>query len=298
MQHGAARPGGTIAVNLGPRLMARSVTLLASAAFALVAARPAEAGCAPPQPALHWTHPADGAEDVPTDTGIWILPRAQSLTLNGVALTSANGRLFQPDSLLPNTTYTVEVSSSLPPPTVLRFSFTTGAGPRDIAPPKPPTATSRFLDERPALSPACQAILTGRDCFDTPPYQHLTFDVPERPLFWLIRQLPGPLSQSSSPSSSPSSPSPRQLFEAEWPAACGAPVVFGKINRDDCHELVAFNERGESTTSPPVCTPPAPPPPTSAPPGCHVAPPPHQSPTAALLLASLALLLTAARRRR
>jgi hypothetical protein len=268
------------------------------AAAALVTAavihpRPSNAGCLSPTPALLWTHPADGATDVPTNTAIWILPGANSALLNGVAIASDDGRLFKPNGLVAKTHYRVDVPFSSPAPGTLSFSFTTGAGPREIAVPNIGQTTSRLFEEPPELSTACRLILTGRDCFDTPPYNYLEFKVTERPLFWLIRELPQD-PQSSRPSSN------ARTFEAAWPAACGAPLVVGKFHAGDCHQLVAFNERGEPTTSPPICItkPTTASPataPSSSPPGCQFSPHPLPSPFIAFL--ATALLYTLTRRR-
>ncbi|MCB9626828.1 MAG: hypothetical protein H6725_05615 [Sandaracinaceae bacterium] len=104
------------ALAITPPLLALAVGI----ALALSVTSRASASCVPPDPAIVWSYPAEGATDIPVDARIFLrlntYSRPTSITVNGVVVNwagpgSAVEDMFSPGPLTPNTAYLVTTTA-------------------------------------------------------------------------------------------------------------------------------------------------------------------------------------------
>ena len=176
---------------------------------------PLAASCTPPEPAVLWSFPADGATDVPTNADLW-------LTGNHLGTPSLDGKLldengsggFELGALMPEHEYSVTIptSESAGAPTTLSLTFKTGTATQAegaLTPEQIPTIT-RNPDGRPSyFLPRLCPLAPSQGCFDTGPPTRARWEVGTPPVAWILKR--------------------RHCGGNEhtmvWPVECGAPVL-------------------------------------------------------------------------
>jgi hypothetical protein len=275
-----------------------SLLCLAAGLWTLAAPSNASASCVPPDPAIVWSYPAEGATDVPVDARIFLrlntYSRPSSITVNGVVVNSAGAGatvedMFSPGPLTPNTAYLVTTTATGPEgPVTLELRFTTGTG--TAAAVETPVLSNLRLDpyEAPSVPHTCPAVLEAQDCFDTGQDVVVRADATGNPTMWVLWSYPagdaGPVA-------------PRLL--ASWPGECGAPSYVTHRDRFEmdpsCLRVTAVGANGEISQSNFLC--PEELPPMMEAKGCSAGPT-SRAPGVACFSAGLALAALGVRRRR
>ncbi|HEY0712930.1 MAG TPA: hypothetical protein VGF45_09675 [Polyangia bacterium] len=190
----------------------------AVATTALLASQEVEASCAAPPAKIVWSYPADGATDVPTNAGVFVLPSLwqhipAQITVNGVVVPRSEIPFGYRPTLAPNTKYVVELPATYyAPEPKLSFTFTTGAGVVPFPKIAVPTVDRVTLARQRPLSAACTEVWQATGCFDTGQDTHAIFETVGRPLFWLVQQVPTRVGETPTPTL--------------WPASCGDPELY------------------------------------------------------------------------
>lgn len=271
---------------------------LAAGLWTLAAPSNASASCVPPDPAIVWSYPAEGATDVPVDARIFLrlntYSRPTSITVNGMVVNWAGAGatvedMFSPGPLTPNTAYLVTTTATGPEgPVTLELRFTTGTG--MAAAVETPVLSNLRLDpyEAPSVPHTCPAVLEAQDCFDTGQDVVVRADATGNPTLWVLWSYPagdaGPVA-------------PRLL--ASWPGECGAPSYVTHRDRFEmdpsCLRVTAVGANGEISQSNFLC--PEELPPMMEAKGCSAGPT-SRAPGVACFSAGLALAALGVRRRR
>jgi hypothetical protein len=187
------------------------VLLIAAVACAGLA-RVANAMCIAPKPAVLWSYPSAGADDVPTDAVFWfvVTSHAPRVELNGETLqvSSESSPVFDavavdPGPLAPDSDFVLRLEFDAAPK--LEIPFHTASA--DKSAPAEPTV--RGDHETPGLSPthACADVISAQGCFDTG--QDATIELDIAPgtdaIAWLVHTDVGE--------------------NTLWPATCGMPAL-------------------------------------------------------------------------
>lgn len=233
-----------------------ALTLAVGIMLSLSVTSQASASCVPPDPAIVWSYPAEGATDVPVDARIFLrlntYSRPTSITVNGVVVSwagpgSAVEDMFSPGPLTPNTAYLVTTTATGPEgPVTLELRFTTGTG--TAAALETPVLSNLRLDsyEAPSVPHTCPAVLEAQDCFDTGQDAVVRADATGNATMWMLWSYPardaGPIA-------------PRLL--AAWPGECGAPSYVTHRDRFEadpaCLRVTAVGANGETRESNFLC---------------------------------------------
>jgi hypothetical protein len=169
-----------------------------SGALGLTVSRAAGASCAGPEPGLLWSHPANGASDVPVDADLFVNGWLSGLpTLAGEHLPRIANGVYDLGRLVPQTRYEVRWEGAV-------ITFTTGAA----ASPLPRAPASNVLVTRNPIDFAGCPLVPPQGCFDTGRRTSVRFDVGPA-IAWLLDVVS-------------CDGTVRQMV---WPNGCGAPVV-------------------------------------------------------------------------
>lgn len=216
-----------------------SAVLSASFAVgALASATPAHAAClASERTGILWSHPAQGATDVPTNVDLWVMltdgdepPRVSlgDAELPGLQLPFN----YDLGELAPNTEYLLKVHGD--PDSAFELRFTTGSGAAEVDPDAAPgmvTTSSTFDYAAPAS--LCQAIVNNQGCFDTPPNTYYEFAPSGNAVGWLVH-------------------SNDLLRDVLWPSECG-PLQLLTQGGAPCVVLSGIDASGATHASEEVC---------------------------------------------
>ena len=224
------------------RLAVLAPVVVLGAILASLPAAIAHASCAQPQPRAAWTHPADGAVDVPLDARLLVLPTYGDLTVtatvNGAAAATATDSTsdlvqFVLPAMAPGSGHDVVLRLKGTAPgsawTEQKLHFT--AGTAALGPP-PGAATIRSHQRSVSdghLSAACAPLLPAQACHDTGQDTHLRFDAVATgspAVAWLL------------------GPPGTHADTFVWPASCGLPLVFVRAREDGCFSLRAVDAGG------------------------------------------------------
>jgi len=219
--------------------LARGLAVLA--AVGVSGARPVWASCVAPTPAIVWSYPAQGANDVPTNADLWILLSGWNVlprvSLDGTELPELElPSGYDLGELAANTEYTLDVLGA--DGASFELTFTTGDGPAaaDLsAAPGRVTPTSYREVQGAPLSPACLAALSTQDCFDVGQDTYYEFAPTGHAVGWLIA------SESS--------------FRSVnlWPGECGSPRLLGNSADVPCVTLHGIDASGVAHAGERVC---------------------------------------------
>ena len=212
---------------------------LALVAASALRAEPARSDCVEPEPAIVWSHPAQGETNVPTNTDLWVLPSGwrgpARVWLGGSelpALELSGG--YDLGELEPNTEHTLRVELRDDSPS-FELSFTTGGGPAAPDPGAAPGAVTASHAFELGLSSRCQAALNTQDCFDTGQNTYYAFTPTNRAVGWVVV--------------SDSGFRPINL----WPGECGAPLLFGSDRVGPCATVYGIDPSGSPHPGERVC---------------------------------------------
>ena len=200
---------------------------------------PAAADCAPPVPAIVWSHPAQGATGVPTNVDLWLQmsgwdgpPRVWLDDELVPSLALPYG--YDLGELAPNTEYDLLIEPQSGEGN-LQLRFTTGGGPASPEPGVAPGAVAPSQSSEYEATALCRAALNTQDCFDTGQNTYFAFTPSADALGWLIQSDAGFR--------------PANL----WPGVCGAPRLFGHDSASPCVTLHAIDAIGATYASERVC---------------------------------------------
>ena len=177
-----------------------------------------------------WTHPSDGAIDVPTNTQLLVTGESYGApSLNGVRLAPGASGVFSLGELEPHTLYQVTWDESVPASEA--FSFTTGGGPSMA--PAPDISSSVEVTRNPAREGVHCPLVTSEGCFDTGPPARVLFDAGAAPVAWIVESLS----------------CEGFVRQRVWPAQCGLPlleredrIVCARLQASDGVHLSAATE--------------------------------------------------------
>jgi hypothetical protein len=209
--------------------------LPALGAFAYAA--PTSARCTQPEPSIVWSHPAQGATDVPTNTDLWIMPTGWGgpprVSRQGSELPRAELPFgYDLGELPPNSEITLQVEVDGEP---LELAFTTASGPSAADPGAAPGAVTATSSPNYALSELCQAALNSQDCFDTGQNTYHEFTPTGHAVGWLVA-------------------SNTALHSVNlWPGECGAPRLFDYDYNSPCVVLSGIDASGATHAGERVC---------------------------------------------
>jgi hypothetical protein len=197
---------------------------------------------------VHWTYPADGDRDVPTNAVLWVIGNLSptEVLLDDQPIknqyVSFGASRYVPDQeLAADSDHVLRIAAS--DDTVAAdggvsevvIHFHTSAGPAQRpAPSKQATyqSTLGFPNEH-----RCVQIISAQDCFDTGQDTLASFDIQGEALAWVVQS--------------------DYLGESTvWPATCGAPAVFGHAFAD-CFQVSALGRGGLLSSPVPACPAPA-----------------------------------------
>ena len=149
--------------------MIRSAAATLVPAALVLAASGVRADCIGPASTLAFSFPADGDDAVPVNAKIFVLPVADEVRLDGVALLSVDGVQWEPGPLEPSRAHVLDVDVPDANGDVVRSSitFTTGTG--LAAPLDPATVQVTGFDEATVDDRACSHAVPY-DCIDDAPH--------------------------------------------------------------------------------------------------------------------------------
>lgn len=220
---------------LGRSLAIGTSSVFGAAAFVglSLASSEARASCDTPEAQMQVTIPADGAVDVPLDTGFVFFAaiQPQEVMLDDVSLERDGMTWRAPQQLAPETDYQMTLRFSEPGDSAdtgeVALSFTTGSGLATGASPEAPTILGD-QDGAHDSGSACRRYAASIGCPDQEDPAWVKFEAaPSSAVGWLV----------SAVNSHPE-------FDSLWPATCSSEILWRGYADEDCFEVVAIDAAG------------------------------------------------------
>ena len=134
----------------------------------------AHADCEDPAAEVLWSYPKHGAENIPIDVQVRILPQPAQLELDGRVLEIAPDLSFDPGLLEPATRHSLRVTHYTGESEVLEFSTGAQSSTGETEPPLEIRALESTLEEGFSFDGMCGQVLLLQGCPDTDGFQIFT----------------------------------------------------------------------------------------------------------------------------